>query len=88
MSDFPISEDIEISHYLQTILSIGNWSSCRTSTRGDIHFFVPVRLQNLIEEIRFAPVDEADLESNIKKLLAGNGLSILVNPAALGIKKA
>jgi hypothetical protein len=46
--------------------------------RADVHAFVPVRLQKLIQEIRFAPVNDPDLERNIKKLLADNGLSIPV----------
>jgi hypothetical protein len=73
---------------LRAILRPASKSGDDARARGDVHVFIPVRLQNLILEVRFAPVDEANLESNIKKLLADNGLSIPVNSAALGIKKA
>ena len=72
----------------RAILRPGSASGDAARTRNDVHVFVPVRLQNLIQEIRFAPVDDADLETNIKSLLADNGLSVEVNPAALGIKKS
>jgi hypothetical protein len=48
---------------------------------GDVHVFVPIRLQNLIQEIRYAPADDGMLASNIRTLLADNGLNVPVNPA-------
>jgi hypothetical protein len=75
-------------HEFRAILRPGSVSGNDARGRGDVHVFVPVRLQNLIQEIRFAPVNDHHLERNIKKLLADNGLSIPVNPAALGITKA
>jgi hypothetical protein len=72
----------------RAILRPASKSGDDARARGDVHVFVPVRLQNLIQEIRFAPVDDAPFEGNIKKLLADSGLSIATNPAALGIKKA
>jgi hypothetical protein len=74
-------------HEFRAILRPGSVSGDDARGRGEIHVFVPVRLQNLIQEIRFAPVNDPDLERNIKKLLADNGLSIPVNPAAIGITK-
>ena len=71
----------------RVILRPASASGNAARARGDVHVFVPVRLQNLIHEIRFAPVDDSDLEHDIKSLLAENDLSIAVNPAALGIKK-
>jgi len=52
-----------------------------------VHVFVPVRLQNLVQGIRFAPADDATLEKNIGDLLTSNNLNIPVNPAALQILK-
>jgi hypothetical protein len=71
----------------RAILRPGSASGEAARARGDMHVFVPVRLENLVQEIRFAPVNNPTLESNIKKLLADNGLSIPVNPALLGIAK-
>lgn len=74
-------------HEFRAILRPGSASGDDARGRGDVHVFVPVRVQNLIQEIRFAPVDDRDLERNIHEILADRGLSIPVNPAALGITK-
>jgi hypothetical protein len=74
-------------HEFRAILRPASVSGGAARGRGDVHVFVSVRLQNLIQEIRFAPVDDPALERNITKLLADNGLSISVIPAALGITK-
>jgi|GEM_PF-3193609 len=71
-------------HEFRAILRPGSVSGDDARGRGEVHVFVPVRLQNLIQEIRFAPVNDPDLQRNINKLLADNCLSIPVNPAALG----
>jgi hypothetical protein len=71
---------------LRAILRPGSASGEAARTRGDAHVWVPVRLQNLIQEIRFAPADEPAMEKSILDLLAANGLNIPVSPAALGIR--
>jgi hypothetical protein len=71
----------------RAILRPGSASGEVARAHGYMHVFVPLRLQNLIQEIRFAPVNDLTLESNVKKFLADNGLNISVNPALLGITK-
>jgi hypothetical protein len=71
----------------RAILRPGSASGEAARVGGDMHVFIPVRLQNLIHEIRFAPVNDPTLEGNIKKILADKGLRIPVNRALLGIAK-
>ncbi len=47
----------------RAILRAGSASGADARKRGDRHVFVEVRLENLIQEIRFAPVDDPDLET-------------------------
>ena len=74
-------------HEFRAILRPGSISGETASARGDMHAFVPVRLQNLIQEIRFAPVNDAALQRDIEERLTRSGLTIPVPPASLGIIK-
>ncbi|WP_417398209.1 hypothetical protein [Gimesia chilikensis] len=69
----------------RVVLRPGSASGEAARTCGDMHVFVSVCLQNLIQEIRFAPVNDPILKSNIEDLLAKNGLDIPVNPASLKV---
>lgn len=71
----------------RAVLRPGSASGNAARCRGDVHVFVPVRLQNLIQEIRLAPVDVQDLENEIRTLLAKHGLNIPVIPSELGIRR-
>ena len=71
----------------RAILRPGSASGDAALGRGDVRVFIPVRLQNLIQEIRFAPVDDATLEKNIRDLLTSNSLNTPVKPAALAFTK-
>lgn len=70
-------------HEFRAILRPGSVSGDAARGRGDVYVFVPVRPQNLIQEIRFAPARNPDLARSIKELLADHGLSIPLKPAAL-----
>jgi hypothetical protein len=47
---------------------------------------IKVRLDQLIQEIRFAPVDDPSFKTDIEQLLGDAGLTIPVLPSSLGIK--
>jgi hypothetical protein len=74
-------------HEFRAILRSGSASGTVARRRGDMHVFVLVQLQELIQEVRFAPGNDPKLESDIKNLLASKGLTVPVNPAMLRIIK-
>jgi hypothetical protein len=71
-------------HEFRAILCSGAASGLAANESD--HVLVPIRLQNLIHEIRFAPVDDPAVEKRVRDLAASAGLNIAIIPAALGVK--
>jgi len=65
----------------RAILRPASASGAAARRRSENHVFVPVRLQNLIQEIRFTPADNIVLKNQITALLAVNNLTIPVIPS-------
>jgi hypothetical protein len=55
----------------RAVLRPASASCVDAKARGDIHVFVPVRVDHLIEEVRFFPADDSAFEQRVRRLLCG-----------------
>jgi hypothetical protein len=49
---------------------------------------IPVRLHLLIDNITFAPIDDPELEKEVRQLASKAGLNVPVTPSSLGLRKS
>jgi hypothetical protein len=66
----------------RAILCPGSQSSMDAQARGDISVYVPLRLERLIEEVRFFPAGDARHEQRVRDLLSSVATPVV--PARLG----
>jgi hypothetical protein len=55
---------------------------------GERGVAIPVRLDRLIHEVRFAPVDDPSIRTAVEELMTGAGLMLPVEPSSLRIRLA
>ena len=65
----------------RAILCPGSQSSIEARRRGDVGILIPVRLDPLMEEVRFFPSGDVAFERRVRDLL--NGVPVSVVPAGL-----
>jgi hypothetical protein len=71
-------------HEFRSILRPGSASGIEAQGRGADHVDVRVRLQNLIQEVRYAPANYPEVRQHIESLLARHGLDVSVVPSTIG----
>jgi hypothetical protein len=50
--------------------------------------FIPVRLDRLIDNITFAPVDDPELEEEVRQLASKAGLNVPIGSSSLGLRRS
>lgn len=57
----------------------------KTDKKG---IFVPIRLDRLIDNITFAPVDDPEFEQEVRQLVSKAGLNVPIRPSSLGLRRS
>ncbi len=72
----------------RAVLRPGSPTGADARKAGKKGIFIPVRLDRLIDNITFAPVDDPGLEQEVRQLASKAGLNVPIGPSSLGFRRS